>query len=127
VVDPAARSLPPVSPGAVLRADFLEPLGLNASAVAHAIGVPRNRLGAIVNGSRAITADTALRLGIYFDTSAEFWLALQASYDLTRAPRDRRAPAPRDHPARGVRIRRPEPAAPRSATQAPPPARHQID
>jgi addiction module HigA family antidote len=88
VVDPAARPLAPVSPGEVLRAEFLEPLGLSAGAVARAIGVPRNRLGAIVNGSRAITADTALRLSIYFGTSAEFWLALQASYDLKRARRE---------------------------------------
>ena len=87
VVDPAARRLPPVSPGEVLRAEFLEPLGLSAGALARAIGVPRNRLTGIINGSRAITADTALRLGIYFGTSAEFWLALQASHDLKLARR----------------------------------------
>jgi addiction module HigA family antidote len=76
-----------VSPGEVLRAEFLEPLQLRAGTVARAIGVPRNRLSGILNGSRAITADTALRLGIYFGTSAEFWLSLQASYDLKRARR----------------------------------------
>ena len=87
MVDPAAAPLPPVSPGQVLRAEFLEPFGLSAGALACAIGVPRNRLTGIVNGKRAITADTALRLGIYFGTSAEFWLTLQANYDLKRTRR----------------------------------------
>jgi antitoxin HigA-1 len=86
-VDSAAQPLPPVSPGQVLRAEFLEPLGLSAGAVARAIGVPRNRLSGILSGKRTITADTALRLSIYFGTSAEFWLSLQASHDLKRARR----------------------------------------
>ena len=87
VVDPMAERLAPVCPGQVLRSEFLEPLQLSASAVAIAIGVPRNRLTGILNGKRAITADTALRLGIYFGTSAEFWLSLQASHDLKLARR----------------------------------------
>ena len=86
-VDHAVTPLPPVSPGEVLRAEFLEPLGLSAAALGRAIGVPRNRIGGILGGTRAITADTALRLGIYFGTSAEFWLSLQAAYDLKRARR----------------------------------------
>jgi addiction module HigA family antidote len=85
MIDPAAPTLPPVSPGEVLRAEFLEPLDLSAAALARAIGVPRNRIGAILGGSRTLTADTALRLSIYFGTSAEFWLSLQAAYDLKRA------------------------------------------
>jgi antitoxin HigA-1 len=85
VVDPTAAPLPPVSPGEVLRAEFLEPLGLSAGGLARSIGVPRNRVGGILNRNRTITADTALRLSIYFGTSAEFWLSLQASYDLKRA------------------------------------------
>lgn len=87
VVDDSAAPLPAVSPGQVLRAEFLEPLGLSAGALARAIGVPRNRVSGIVNGKRAVTADTALRLAIYFGTSPEFWLSLQASYDLKRARR----------------------------------------
>ena len=76
---------------------------MSASALARAIAVPRNRLTGIINGKRAITADTALRLGIYFGTSAEFWLSLQASLrPQARPPRDRRAPPPRDHPPRGL-------------------------
>ena len=87
VIDPAALPLPPVSPGEVLRAEFLEPLQMSASALARAIAVPRNRLTGIINGKRAVTADTALRLGIYFGTSPEFWLSLQAAYDLKRTRR----------------------------------------
>ncbi|MCE3250173.1 MAG: hypothetical protein K0R41_3998 [Geminicoccaceae bacterium] len=87
MVDPDPERLAPVRPGQVLRAEFLEPLRLSAGAVARAIGVPRNRLTGILNGRRAITADTALRLGIYFRTSPEFWLSLQASHDLKVARR----------------------------------------
>jgi addiction module HigA family antidote len=86
VVKPTAAPLPPVNPGQVLRAEFLEPLELSVGAVARAIRVPRNRLSAILNGSLAITADTALRLGIYFGISPEFWLSLQPSYDDRSAP-----------------------------------------
>ena len=88
VIDPAAPPVAPASPGRVLREEFLAPLRLSASAVAAAIGVPRNRLTEILNGRRAITADTALRLSIYFGTSAEFWLSLQAHHDLQRARRE---------------------------------------
>jgi addiction module HigA family antidote len=88
VIDPDAPPLALVSPGQVLREEFLEPLRLSASAVAGAIGVPRNRLTSILSGKRAIRADTALRLGIYFGTSAEFWLSLQASYDLKQLRRE---------------------------------------
>ena len=87
VIDPAAERLAPVSPGRILREEFLRPLRLSASAVAVAIGVPRNRLTEIINGRRGISADTALRLSIYFGTSAEFWLALQACHDLDQARR----------------------------------------
>lgn len=79
---------PPVHPGEVLREDFLKPLGLSQYALAKALAVPEIRISAIVNGKRAITPDTALRLGRFFGTSAEFWLGIQTSYDLERT-RDR--------------------------------------
>jgi addiction module HigA family antidote len=79
---------PPAHPGEVLREDFLKPLGLSQYALAKAIGVPQIRVSAIVNGKRAITPDTALRLARYFGTSAEFWMGMQATYDLELA-RDR--------------------------------------
>jgi addiction module HigA family antidote len=79
---------PPAHPGDVLREDFLKPLGLSQYAVAKAIGVPQIRISEIVNGKRAITPDTALRLARYFKTSAEFWMGMQTTYDLETA-RDR--------------------------------------
>jgi addiction module HigA family antidote len=94
VVDPAAPPLPPVSRGEVLRAEFLEPLDLSAAALARAIVVPRNRIGAILGGSRTLTAaDTAMRLSIYFGTSPEFWLSLQTGPANPEAAQDDTAPA----------------------------------
>jgi addiction module HigA family antidote len=79
---------PPTHPGEVLREDFLKPLGLSQYALAKALGVPEIRVSEIVNGKRAITPDTALRLARYFGTSAELWLGMQTTYDLESA-RDR--------------------------------------
>lgn len=75
----------PAHPGEVLREDFLKPLGLSQYALAKAIDVPQIRVSEIVNGKRAITPDTALRLARYFGTSAEFWMGMQATYDLEMA------------------------------------------
>lgn len=72
----------PVPPGEILGEEFLKPMGLTANALAKAIGVPPNRITAILKGERGITGDTAIRLGTFFDTTAEFWMNLQASYDL---------------------------------------------
>ena len=72
-------------PGAVLREDFLTPLGMSANALAQAIGVPSNRISDIIRERRGMTADTALRLERYFGLKAETWLGLQADYDLSRA------------------------------------------
>ena len=65
--------------------DFIEGLGITQNKVAVSIGVPPRRINEIVHGKRAITADTALRLGKYFGTSAQFWLNLQTHYDIDRA------------------------------------------
>jgi addiction module HigA family antidote len=72
-------------PGEVLAEEFLKPLGLSVNALAIALRVPATRVGAIVKGERAVTADTALRLARFFGTSPEFWVNLQAMHDLTRA------------------------------------------
>jgi addiction module HigA family antidote len=72
----------PIHPGEVLREDFLVPLSLSASALARALRVPPNRVTGLLNETRAVTADTALRLARFFNTSAEFWLNLQSTYDL---------------------------------------------
>jgi antitoxin HigA-1 len=88
IVDPAARRVGPIHPGAILKEEFLEPMAVSAYALAKAIGVPRNRVTAILHRERAISADTALRLGRYFGMSAEFWLGLQTVYDLEVARRE---------------------------------------
>jgi antitoxin HigA-1 len=92
IVDPDAKPVGPIHPGVILEKEFLEPLGLSAYALAEAISVPRNRITGIVRGERSITADTALRLGRFFEMSPEFWLELQMDYDLetTRAAIGRR-------------------------------------
>ena len=77
-----SRRLPPVHPGEVLREDLMTPLGLSINGLARDLRVPVTRMSEIVNGRRSITADTALRLARYFDVSPQFWLGLQAEYDL---------------------------------------------
>ncbi len=76
------REVPPIHPGEILREEVLVPLGLSANALAIAIGVPATRVNEIVNERRAITGDTALRLGRYFHMTGEFWMSLQGDYDL---------------------------------------------
>ncbi len=76
------RNLDPISPGEILREDFLEPLGISINKLSRDLSVPPNRISEIVNGKRAITADTALRLQRYFGIEAQFWLNLQNEYDL---------------------------------------------
>lgn len=77
-----AKKLTPVHPGEVLLEEFLKPLGLSQNRLALDIGVPARRINEIVHEKRAVTADTALRLGRYFDMSAQFWIGLQMDYDL---------------------------------------------
>jgi addiction module HigA family antidote len=76
------EKLAPVHPGEVLLEEFLKPLGLSQHRLALEIGVDPRRINEIVLGKRSVTANTALRLGRYFGTSAEFWLGLQSQYDL---------------------------------------------
>lgn len=76
------RKLKPIHPGEVLLEEFLKPMGISQNKLALSIGVPARRINEIVLGKRRISADTALRLGRYFDMSAEFWLGLQSQYDL---------------------------------------------
>jgi addiction module HigA family antidote len=78
----------PIHPGEILREEYLKPLGMSSNALAHAIGVPSNRISLIVAEKRGMTADTALRLSRAFHTSPEFWLNLQIAYDLRIAERE---------------------------------------
>src|ERR1700681_3926273 len=76
------RKLPPIHPGEILREEFLVPLAISQYRLAKETSVPPRRINEIVRGSRAISADTALRLARYFGTSERFWLNLQGRYDL---------------------------------------------
>jgi addiction module HigA family antidote len=78
----AAKKLKPVHPGEVLQKEFIEPFGLTQNKLAQALHVPARRINEIVLGKRSITADTALRLSLYFKNSPQFWLGLQMDYDL---------------------------------------------
>ena len=80
-----AEQIGAVTPGEVLREEFLVPLGLSGRALARELGVPSNRITEIVAGGRAVSAETAILLGERFGTSAEFWLNLQMAHDLERA------------------------------------------
>jgi addiction module HigA family antidote len=88
--------LSPIHPGEVLLEDFMKPLGLSQYRLAKDIGVTPIRISQIVNGKRAITVDTALRLGRYFGTSAAVWLRLQVRYDLEVAEKELKEQIDRD-------------------------------
>jgi antitoxin HigA-1 len=81
----AGSEFAPVTPGEMLKEEFLAAYGLSQSRLAKAIGISPNRIAEIVNNRRRITADTAIRLSLYFGNSAEFWMNLQSHYDLKMA------------------------------------------
>jgi len=81
------KRLEPIHPGEILSEEFMKPMGISINRLARELYVPPGRISAIVNGKRAITADTALRLGTYFEVSAELWTGLQADYELRLARR----------------------------------------
>lgn len=78
----ATNKMRPIHPGEILREEFLVPLGMSAHALAMELHVPAPRINDIVRERRTVTPDTALRLARYFDTTAQFWLNLQSSFDL---------------------------------------------
>ncbi|OGP48528.1 MAG: addiction module antidote protein, HigA family [Deltaproteobacteria bacterium GWD2_55_8] len=84
------RRLAPVHPGVVLMKDFIEPMALTRYKVAKLAGVQQRRIDEICNGQRGITADTALRLARLFGTDAQFWVNLQAQYDLETTEKEMR-------------------------------------
>ncbi|WP_028821837.1 HigA family addiction module antitoxin [Propionimicrobium lymphophilum] len=77
-----SEKIPPIHPGKILNEEFLEPMRLSQNKLAVSIGVPTRRINEIVHGKRRITADTALRLGRFFGTSAQFWVNLQSRFDI---------------------------------------------
>jgi antitoxin HigA-1 len=84
----ARNEFAPITPGEMLKDEFLTEYGLSQNRLARAIWISPNRIAEIVNNRRRITADTALRLSLYFGNSAEFWLNLQGHYDLKMARRN---------------------------------------
>jgi addiction module HigA family antidote len=81
------KRLEPIHPGEILLEEFMKPMGISINRLSRDIAVPPGRVSAIVNGRRAITADTAIRLGRYFGTTPEVWMGLQADYELRIALR----------------------------------------
>ena len=79
------REIPYPTPGEILLEEFLKPMGITQYRLAKEIGVPQRRIGEIVAGKRAVTADTGLRLSRFFGTSDGFWVGLQTDYDTARA------------------------------------------
>ena len=87
------KRLPNIHPGEILLEEFLKPMALSQNAIAREIGVAPRRINEIVLGKRGITADTAIRLAKRFKTSEQFWMSLQAEYDLEEARKALRAAA----------------------------------
>lgn len=86
-----SKLLDEIHPGEILLEDFMKPMGITARKLSADIDVPPSRISEIVNGARPITADTALRLGIYFGMEPRFWLNLQSEYDMRVVAREQRA------------------------------------
>ena len=80
-----AKKIPPIHPGEILFEEFLKPMGISQNQLGRELGVSPRRINEIVHGKRSVTADTALRLSIFFGNSASFWLGLQMDYDLDLA------------------------------------------
>lgn len=98
------RKLKPIAPGEILLMEFLKPLGISQSRLARDLNVPVGRINDIIQGKRAITPDTALRLAVYFNMTPEFWVNLQSHYDLklakqTLLPKIERSVRPADKKA----------------------------
>ena len=91
----ALASRKPQHPGEFLQTRFLKPLHISQTDLATALGVSRRRVNELINGRRAITPDTAVRLAVYFDNDAAFWMHLQVAWDMHAAMRDVVAPKPR--------------------------------
>ena len=99
------RMLPEIHPGEILLEDFMKPMSISARQLAADIDVSPSRISELVNGERPVTADTALRLGLFFAMEPRFWLNLQAEYDMRMAERELKAKiAPR------IRVLHPNPA-----------------
>ena len=103
----AKKLLDEIHPGEILLEDFMKPMGITARQLAADMDVPPSRISDIVNGARPISADTALRLGLFFSMEPRFWLNLQTEYDIrtvTRESHSRIAPRIRVYQAAPVTL-----------------------
>lgn len=82
---PEAKAMLAATPGGILQREFLKPMGISQAEFARRTGIPASRITEIIKGRRAITAETALAFGIFFNMEAQFWMNLQTHYDLRRA------------------------------------------
>ena len=89
IITKSMKTISVEAPGVILREEFIKPLGLTAYRVAKECGISHPGMSEILRGKRSITAETALRLGIYFGMEPEFWVRLQADYDLRKARREK--------------------------------------
>jgi len=85
------KNRPPTHPGVMLLEEFLKPIPMSQTEAAERLGMPLNRLNELIKGKRGMTPDTALRLGEFFQMSPEFWMNLQAGWDLWHAQQERKA------------------------------------
>ena len=99
-----AKLIDEIHPGEILLEDFMKPMGITARKLSADIDVPPSRISDVVNGQRPITADTALRLGIYFGMEPRFWLNLQSEYDMRMVARQQQTIL-----ARRIRVFQPQP------------------
>ncbi len=88
---PEAKAMLAATPGGILLREFLEPMGISQAELARRTGIPASRVTEIIKGRRAITAETALALGIFFNMEAQFWINLQSNYDLRRVQFEKEA------------------------------------
>lgn len=88
---PEAKAMQAATPGAILLEEFLEPMGISQAELARRTGIPASRVTEIIKGRRAITAETALALGIFFKMEPQFWINLQSNYDLRRVQFEKEA------------------------------------
>lgn len=94
------RHLKNIHPGEVLKEEFLDPMGISVYRLSKETGLPQTRLGQIIRGERSITAETALKIGRYLNTGPEFWMNLQALYDIEEAERRHNKELKTIHPYR---------------------------
>lgn len=97
------RYLKNIHPGEVLKEEFLDPMGISVYRLAHETGLSQTRLGQVIKGQRNITAETAVKLGKFFEVPPEFWMNLQSLYDIEEAQKKFRKDITAIHPCKELK------------------------